>query len=265
MVLARRQELVRLTEAAVAVALSVLLGNIRLVELPNGGSIALAVLPLLALAIARGMRTTLLAGCCAGAAHALAGGTIIHPAQLALDYFASYAALAVAGGVPRPGGSLSRRALVLPITVAMALHLATMVTSGAIFFAPVAGDAALGYSLAYNAATVVPETLLAIWLVPPLVLALARANPADSWRRGLLPPPRLEPRVPRRVVAVQRRVLLPHGHGAPRPPATFPQLPVPRRAPTPIVRGAPFAGRVPWSPARAATADRGSLRQRLPS
>jgi hypothetical protein len=74
-----------------------------------------------------------------------------------------------------------------------------MVTSGMVFFAPVAGGAALTYSLTYNASTVVPETLLALWLLPPLVRALARANPADSWRRGLLTPPRLTPRIPRPI------------------------------------------------------------------
>jgi thiamine transporter len=197
MVLERRTELVRLTEAAVAVALSVLLGSMRLVELPNGGSIALTTMPLLALAVARGPRIALLAGACAGAAHAFAGGTIIHPVQWLLDYVLAYAVLAAAG-IGRPG--IPDRSRLAPrIVLAMALHLACVVTSGMIFFAPVAGSAALAYCLTYNAATVVPETLLAIWLVPPLVRAVARANPADSWRRGLLEPPRMHARTPRSI------------------------------------------------------------------
>ncbi len=193
----RRAQLVQRTEAAAAVALSVLLGNVRLVELPNGGSIALATLPLLAFAVVRGPRAGVLAGACAGAAHALSGGTIVHPAQLALDYLIAYAALGLAGvGSTRV---TSRTQLLPGILLAMSLHLVAMVVSGMVFFATVAGSAALTYSLGYNALTVVPETLLAVWLVPPLVRAIARANPAEAWQRGLLTPPRLTPRAVRRV------------------------------------------------------------------
>ncbi len=191
-----RDELVHLTEAAAAVALSVLLGNVRLVELPNGGSIALATLPLLAVAISRGPRLGVLAGACAGVAHALSGGTIVHPVQLGLDYLVAYAALGLAGITAGRGTSRSR--LVPGILLAMTLHLSAMVASGVVFFSTVAGGAALEYALVYNALTIIPETLLAIWLVPPLVRAVARANPADAWRRGLLDPPLATHRLPRR-------------------------------------------------------------------
>lgn len=251
MVLARRHELVQLTEAAVAVALSVLLGNLRLVELPHGGSIALATLPLLALSATRGWRTGLLAGCCAGAAHALSGGTIIHPAQLVLDYFVSYAALAAAG-IGRAPGAPTRARLALPVLLAMSLHLAAMVVSGVIFFAPVAGSAALSYSITYNAITVVPETLLALWLLPGLVHALARANPADSWRRGLLEPPRLAARAPRPIHA-PAPIDTTHVTRAPTPVMTDMRrtltdmpLKTPRARPVSqatLVRSAPFARR----------------------
>jgi thiamine transporter len=198
MVHSRRDSLVHLTEAAAAVALSVLLGNVRLVELPNGGSIALATLPLLAIAVTRGPRVGILAGACAGIAHALSGGTIVHPVQLGLDYLLAYAALGVAGIAA--GRGTSRARLAPALLLAMTLHLAAMVVSGIVFFSTVAGSAALEYALAYNAVTVVPETLLAIWLVPPLVRAVARANPADAWRRGLLTPPRAFARIPRHHV-----------------------------------------------------------------
>jgi thiamine transporter len=248
MVHRHREQLVLLTESSVAVALSVLLGNMRLVELPNGGSIALATLPLLALARARGVRTGVLAGCCAGVAHALSGGTIIHPAQLGLDYLLAYAALGLAG-IAR-----SRRGLVasLAIVVAMAMHLLAMVISGVVFFSAVAGDAALTYAIAYNVATVGPETVLALWLVPPLLRAIARANPADAWRRGLLDPPPARLRRPRTWQPPLPRPLArrspPPVHAAvphrDRPPA--PARPAARArvvAPTAFVRPAPFAPR----------------------
>lgn len=254
MVLARRNELVRLTEAAVAVALSVLLGNVRLVELPNGGSIALAALPLLALAFTRGFRLTLLAGCCAGIAHALSGGTMVHPIQVLFDYPLAYAALAAAGIGARGGAGGGRWRLAPGIILAMALHMASMVVSGVVFFAPVAGSAALAYSLVYNASTVLPEALLAIWLVPPLVQALARADPADSWRRGLVAPPRLAPRTPRSIHAPATIDMVPSsGSGrltsAARPVRVTAAAGVRARRPTSIPIPAPVRAAVPTASA----------------
>lgn len=229
-----------LTEASVAVALSVLLGNLRLLELPNGGSIALAALPLLTLAIARGARVGMLAGCCAGLAQALSGGTIIHPAQLGLDYLLAYAALGVAG-VAHGRGS-ARRWLAPAIVLSMALHLLAMVVSGVIFFSTVAGPAALTYALVYNAATVVPETLLALWLVPPLLRAIARANPADAWRRGLLPVPTVAARAPRwyRPIDVTAPIDTRHVSQPPRLTSAPDPAPPHRAA---FVREAPFGPR----------------------
>ncbi|MCW2924567.1 MAG: proton-coupled thiamine transporter YuaJ [Thermoleophilia bacterium] len=238
MVLARRTELVRLTEAAVAVALSVLLGTVRLLELPNGGSIALATLPLLAFAIARGVGPGVAAGACAGAAHALSGGTIVHPIQLGLDYGLAYAALGAAGLAC--GRGTERAALAPAIILAMALHLTANVVSGMVFFAPAAGGSAFAYSLAYNATTVIPELLLSLWLVPPLVRALARANPADSWRRGLLPPPRSTPRAPRTMVAATSIDTV-----RPRAPQLREALPLRTVSLTSLARPAPFGGPTP--------------------
>ncbi len=246
MVHSRRESLVHLTEAAAAVALSVLLGNMRLLELPNGGSIALATLPLLALAITRGPRIGILAGACAGMAHALSGGTIVHPVQLGLDYLLAYAALGTAGLAV--GRGTSRARLAPALLLAMTLHMVAMVVSGVVFFSAVAGAAALEYALVYNALTVVPETLLALWLVPPLVRAVARANPADAWRRGLLAPPRAAVRVPRVHVPapVAAEAMSPNPRVTPKPhrltharvshPIT-PVTPTPR---TSFVRPTPF-------------------------
>lgn len=235
-----------------AVALSVLLGNLRLLELPNGGSIAFATLPLLALAATRGVRIGLLAGLCAGAAHALAGGTIVHPIQLVLDYVVSYAALAAVALTGRP----TRARLAVGTVLAMSLHLAAMVVSGVVFFAPVVGDGAFAYSLGYNAATVVPELVIALWLLPTLVRAMARANPTEAVRRGLVdaPPARSParrhpaPKQPRPGVSadVSIPIAAPIAHVAPRPGApTFSTPGLRRPAPfAPTTRGPQHAGPV---------------------
>ena len=228
---ATRDDILRLTEAATAIALSVLLGNLRLLELPSGGSITLACVPQLALASVRGLRTGLLACACAGSAHALAGGTIVHPVQLVLDYGIGYAALALVALVRAVEGTR----LTLGILLAALVQLAAATLSGVVFFAAGTGAHGAGLvaaSLAYNAATIVPEALLAIWLVPRATRALCRADPARAWRSGLLAPPRLTQRMPR---AAPPRTSHPavHADGAPPIPAA------PRIRPA-FIRPAPF-------------------------
>ena len=153
-----------------AVALCIACSQLRLLTLPAGGSISLAVVPILAFALVRGPRAGLLAGACAGLGNALAGGTVVHPVQYLLDYGLAYAVLGLAGLAAGRSAGVQRMAIV----AVMALHLVCMTASGVIFFAPVAGDAALAYALAYNAATVLPETLIALAVVPAAARAIAR-------------------------------------------------------------------------------------------
>lgn len=170
----RRDEMLVLTESATAVGLSVLAGNLRLIELPAGGSVTLAAIPLLALACVRGLRTGLLACICAGAAHAAAGGTIVHPIQLLLDYLVGYGVLALSA-LARSGRGAQ---LGVWLTIAFAAQLAASTTSGVVFFGAALGEHALRASLIYNALAIVPEYVIALVLVPEAVRALRRADPA---------------------------------------------------------------------------------------
>lgn len=182
----RRDDLTELSEIATAVALSVVLGNLKLLELPNGGSIAFGTLPILLLAAVRGFRPAFLAGWCAGLLHAVFGGTIIHPGQLLLDYGLAYALLAVAC-LATGGGRVRMAGAVLLAGVA---HLSCFVLSGTLFFAEYAvGHSVLLFSLGYNALHVLPEIVLAAALLPVLVRAYARSDVAIGYRLGLLSPP----------------------------------------------------------------------------
>lgn len=178
-------DVAELTEAAMAIALSVVLGNLRLVELPNGGSVAFGILPLLVYGLVRGFRPAFIAGWIAGMAHAMFGGRIVHPGQFLLDYGLAYAALSFVA-IGRTG---SRARMRIGIVVAGLAHLAVFAASGVFFFgdyAP-AGMPVLTYSLAYNASHVLPEVVIALIAVPVLVRAYARSNPLDAWRLGLDP------------------------------------------------------------------------------
>ncbi|MCW2950299.1 MAG: proton-coupled thiamine transporter YuaJ, partial [Thermoleophilia bacterium] len=197
-----------------------LLGNMRLIELPNGGSVSLAAVPLLAYAAVRGGRGALLACWCAGIAHALSGGTIIHPVQLALDYVLAYGVLAV----PALTGAATATRRTIGIVVAFALQLAATTASGVIYFATMAGCAAWKYSLLYNATTTVPELALALVTVPVAIRALRRVDPAATPPERLQNAPRRRPRV-----AVVR---------APRSPAPKAHSML---SPRKLTRPAPFA------------------------
>lgn len=197
-----RDDILRMTESATAVAVSVVLGNLRLLELPNGGSITLAAIPLLAFAMVRGVRAGVLTCLCAGFAHAAMGGTIIHPVQLLLDYGIAYAVLGIAGAAR----SLDGVGIRIAIVAAAALQLAATTVSGVVFFGDALGTtAAWRYSVVYNAATIVPELLLALVLVPGAVRAICRADPARAWRAGLASAPQVVARTPRFHVAAAAR------------------------------------------------------------
>lgn len=161
-----------------ATALSVALGNLRFLELPNGGSVSLATIPLLVLALRRGVRPAALAGIAAGLIHATYGGRIVHPVQFLLDYgIGSMAAAAAA--IARGRQSL----IPIGILLAGALQFAAYVVSGVVFFAA-ATTSPWAVSALYNGSVVAPETILALMMVPPVVRALDRVDPQRVHRRA---------------------------------------------------------------------------------
>lgn len=213
-----------LTDAAMATALAIVLGNLRFIELPQGGSISCAAIPIMALAMRRGISPAAAAGLCAGLVHALLGGVIVHPVQLLLDYGIGAMAPACAGlGRSRYLGPRSA------IAIAAIIQLMCYVISGAIFFAAT-GTAAWAYSFVYNATIVVPEALLAMSVLPPVLRALDRAIPLGTTRSRRQLPTRpvishhaLHNHPPRPVVvhevAVGTAPLRSHGRLDDRPPA----------------------------------------------
>ncbi len=183
----------RLTAMAVAVALAVLLGFIRLYRLPWGGSLSLKILPLVYLAITHGPRAGMAGGLAAGVITLIFDPVIFHPIQVVLDYLLPYAMLGLIGFFP----SWPR----LGILVTGILRLASHVVSGAVYFAAFTPPelnrqvyelirdytgitlslmlqqwtAPWIYALLYNASLVVPETILMMLLAPPLIRRLNRS------------------------------------------------------------------------------------------
>lgn len=158
-----------LAKAALCLALSYLLGLIRLFRMPMGGSVTLAaMLPLVLLAYAFGPLEGVLTGCAYGLLALMIDPYVIHPVQLLLDYPIAYAALSL--------GCLAKKLplnekLRLPAACLLAYlgRWAAAVLSGVVFFAEYAGEqGALLYSVIYNLSYLAPEAAIcvAVCLIP---------------------------------------------------------------------------------------------------
>lgn len=87
-------------EAAIMVALAVILGQLRLYRWPNGGSITLAILPLVFFAVRHGMGWGFLAGFVYGALDYVVGqGISIDWTTIICDYFLAYGLLGLGAGL----------------------------------------------------------------------------------------------------------------------------------------------------------------------
>ena len=89
-----------LCEGAVMVALAVILGMLRLYRLPNGGSITIAILPLVFFAVRNGAGWGFLAGFVYGGLDYIVGhGVAIDWTSIICDYFLAYGLLGLGAGL----------------------------------------------------------------------------------------------------------------------------------------------------------------------
>ena len=164
-----------LTEAALAIALAFVLGLITLFRMPLGGSISLEMVPLILLAVRQGWKVGMLAGAAYGLLNLAISPIILHPIQVLFDYPLPFAALGLAGLF----SPTVRGAIVGTIVAVLARFVAHFI-SGVAFFASYAPEGwnPYVYSVAYNAAYLVPSLIVALVAVPVLLRALAQARPS---------------------------------------------------------------------------------------
>lgn len=169
-----------IAKAAICLAMSLVLGMLRLFRMPTGGSITLAAsLPLILFAYAFGPLEGVLTGCAFGLLKLILDPYIIHPVQLLVDYPMTYAAL-----------SLACLATILPIRSKLKLPVAALlgyfgryamaVLSGVVFFAEYAGEQnALIYSIVYNLSYLGPEALICalVLMIPGMTRLPTLLNP----------------------------------------------------------------------------------------
>ncbi len=184
----RDERVVLTVEVALCVALAAVLGMFK-ITLPwnfAGGSISLAMLPLVVLSLRRGPAPGFVAGVAFGVIDYLLEPYFVHPVQVLLDYPVAFGACALAG-LARP----SRRGTMTLTEVgasavsgtlfAAAGRFAASFISGVVFFGANApeGQPVWLYSLIYNASYLAPSFVACAAAAALVVPALERAVPVS--------------------------------------------------------------------------------------
>jgi len=171
-----------LAEIGVAIALAAVLGQVRLFVMPQGGSVSLELLPIIFIAVRRGVVPAAVTGLLYGLLQlGLPGAFVYHPAQAALDYPLAFMALCVAGFVDVRGW----KSLALAVLVAMTARFGFHFLSGLIFFASYAPqwETPWLYAATYNLLFLVPEGILTTLLLYPALRAYDAAYPGRARRK----------------------------------------------------------------------------------
>ena len=187
----RSVRITMLVEIALTIALSAVL-SLPALRLPfniAGGSISFAMLPILVLALRRGVIPGVIAGIGFGAIDYLLEPYFVAYVQVALDYGVAFAAVGLAG----LGSPFYKRALGSSPWIAFAVSVPWMLlgglarfaaawTSGVVFFganAP-AGQPVWLYSVIYNLGYIVPSMILCVVGASLVLPALERAVPSSG-------------------------------------------------------------------------------------
>ena len=137
-----------LAVSAVLVALAIILNQLTLFRMPQGGSItAFSMVPIALCAYFFGVRRGLMAGMCVGLIDLIFNPYVIHPVQLLLDYPMAFGALAF-GGI----FAAQKHGLIKGYVFGVICRYICAVLSGVIFFGAYApeGFSAITWSLWYN-------------------------------------------------------------------------------------------------------------------
>ena len=149
-----------LVNISLMLALTIILHQLRLYRMPQGGSITCgSMVPLLLISYRYGFWPGCLAGFVYGIFNIMLDPYILHPVQVLFDYPLPYMALALAALWPNHR--------YLSTALAFSVRFICHIISGVVFFASYApsGTSPLVYSLIFNATYLVPECLICFFLL----------------------------------------------------------------------------------------------------
>lgn len=158
-----------LIEGGVMIALAVILNQIKLFQMPNGGSITLGgYVPIFIYALRWGGIPGIICGALYGVLDGILNPFFFHPVQVLLDYPIAYGALGLAG-FGNNGGLDHKLELknILMIVFASFMRFAFAVVSGVVFFASSLPQNVNPWiaSAGYNGPYVTVNTIVAILLL----------------------------------------------------------------------------------------------------
>ncbi len=171
-----------LAMAALCIALSYVLGLIRLFRLPNGGSITpAATLPLMLFAYGYGVGPGLIAGTIYGILDFLiGGGTFLSVPQVLLDYILAYTAMGLAGVLRKHPNTVM--GLTVGVVLASVARWVCAVAAGVLFWAEYTPEGMLPivYSMTYNGSYMAINCIICVAVAaavgPRLVKELRRVR-----------------------------------------------------------------------------------------
>ena len=149
-----------LVQVALILALTVVLHQLRLYHMPQGGSITFgAMVPLLLLSYRYGPGAGYLAGFLYGLINLLQDPFIVHPVQVLFDYPLPYMALGLAG--------YFKDRIMIGAVLAVTARFLCHFISGVVFFAAYApeGTSPYLYSFLSNASYLVPDLIICLILL----------------------------------------------------------------------------------------------------
>ncbi len=170
-----------LTEGGIMIALSVILSHITLYQMPQGGSVSLGgMLPLLLFALRWGTGPGILVGAIYGLLDFIIKPYFFSVPQVLLDYPISYGLLGLSGF----GAALYAKHQNLSFVLGFSFlgifgRFMGAVASGYVFFAEYApeGMNPLWYTITYNASYILPDAILAAFLLVLIFKPVMRTLP----------------------------------------------------------------------------------------
>ena len=156
-----------MTEGGLMIALSVLLSQIKVYEMANGGSVtAGSMIPILLYAMRWGTLPGMFIGSLYGVLKFMLKPNFYHPIQFLLDYPIPFALLGLAGigYIYKNEDSMKQNVLIVTgVTLGIFGRFVSHVLSGAIFFAEYSGGKNPWlYSIGYNSTYLVPELIISV-------------------------------------------------------------------------------------------------------
>ena len=152
-----------LTVSALLIALATVLGQIKIFEMPQGGSVTLlSILPIVVCGYLLGTRRGVMAGFCVGLINLIFGPYVIHPVQLLMDYPIAFGALGLSGLTRNTKNGLTKGYIIGIIG-----RYICAVLSGVIFFGAYApeGFNAWTWSLWYNLTYLAAEGVITLIVI----------------------------------------------------------------------------------------------------